>query len=115
MPADPPPDEDSTAESPDPPRDDGAPTEAAAVPALVAEVERAVETGHRPLGLALIVAGLAHLLAPRALLWSARLGYRTVLRARFRPGERSPRRVRLLGVAMVAAGAHLLYYGGLRP
>jgi uncharacterized protein YjeT (DUF2065 family) len=33
----------------------------------------------------------------------------------FRPGEGSKRRVRLVGLAMAATGAHLLYHGGVRP
>jgi hypothetical protein len=69
----------------------------------------------RPLGAALILAGLAHLLAPGALLWLAARGYDRVLDVEFAPGEASPRRVRALGAGMVLAGAHLLYHGGIVP
>lgn len=84
-------------------------------PTLAAEARRAADAAARPSGLALVVAGVAHLLVPGLLLRTARAGYRTVLGVRFRPGERSARRVRLLGLAMIAAGAHLLYHGGIRP
>jgi hypothetical protein len=59
-------------------------------------------------GLALVAAGLLHLLAPRLLLWLARHGYRLVLRVHLHPGEQAPRRVRAVGVGMVALGIALL-------
>jgi len=66
-------------------------------------------------GLALLLAGAAHLLVPGLLLRTAQSGYGVALDARFEPGEASRRRVRLFGFGMVAAGAHLLYHGGVRP
>lgn len=68
----------------------------------------------RPLGALLVVVGLAHLLAPGLLLWTASLGYRWVLAVEFDPRQGATRRVRLAGLGMVAAGGHLLYYGGIR-
>ena len=69
----------------------------------------------RPVGAVLVVAGLGHLLVPGLLLWLAGWGYDRILDVRFEPGERTKRRVRLVGFGMIATGAHLLYYGGLRP
>jgi len=66
-------------------------------------------------GLAMLLAGVAHLLVPGLLLWTAKVGYGIALDVEFDPGDASRRRVRLLGLAMVAAGAHLLYHGGIRP
>ncbi|MEF8820859.1 MAG: hypothetical protein V5A52_01155 [Halovenus sp.] len=69
----------------------------------------------RPFGAVLLFAGLAHLLVPGLLLWLAGVGYDRILGVRFEPGERTKRRVRLVGFGMIATGAHLLYYGGIRP
>lgn len=69
----------------------------------------------RPAGATLVLVGLAHLLAPTALLRTARLGYRYVLRVEFDPKPGASGRVRAIGFAMVATGAHLLYHGGIRP
>lgn len=77
--------------------------------------ERTSETTARLAGVALVVAGIAHLLRPGRLLETARVGYDLVLRVRFEPRDGAKRRVRSLGVVMVAAGCHLLYHGGLVP
>jgi hypothetical protein len=69
----------------------------------------------RPFGAMLVAAGVAHLLVPGLLLWLAGVSYDRLLDIQFEPGERTKRRVRLVGFGMVAAGAHLLYHGGLRP
>ncbi|MEF8851369.1 MAG: hypothetical protein V5A44_01870 [Haloarculaceae archaeon] len=69
----------------------------------------------RPLGVGLVLAGLAHLLAPGVLLWTARVAYDRVLDVRFEPRDSAPNRVRLVGAAMVATGAHLAYYGAVIP
>jgi len=69
----------------------------------------------RAAGLLLVVAGAIHLLVPRLLLRIAAVGYDTALAVEFEPRANASRRVRLVGVAMLAAGAHLLYHGGVRP
>jgi uncharacterized protein YjeT (DUF2065 family) len=69
----------------------------------------------RPAGALLVLAGLVHLLAPRIATRIVATGYDLVLDVEFRTGERTPRRVRAIGVGMVAAGAHLLYHGGIVP
>jgi uncharacterized protein YjeT (DUF2065 family) len=69
----------------------------------------------RPFGAALVLAGLVHVLAPRLLLGTARVGYDLVLDVEFEASGRSPRRVRVVGLGLVAAGAHLLYHGGIVP
>lgn len=74
-----------------------------------------LDAAPRPTGLLLLVAGLAHLLAPGILLAIASRGYRQFLRVEFEPGLGAPRRVRLVGIGMIAAGGHLLYHGGIRP
>ncbi|MDL5361510.1 hypothetical protein [Halalkalicoccus sp. NIPERK01] len=51
-----------------------------------------------------IAAGLAHLLAPRALLATARCAYRRLLAADFDADERTERRVRAVGLLLLAAG-----------
>ena len=66
-------------------------------------------------GAVLVLVGFAHLLAPGVLLRTARLGYRYVLRVEFEPKSGASGRVRLIGLALVAAGAHLLYHGGIAP
>jgi len=52
---------------------------------------------------ALAVAGIVHLLFPRVLLRTARLGYDRLLAVEFHPRERAPRRVRAVGVLLLAA------------
>ena len=69
----------------------------------------------RPFGAVLIATGLVHVLVPGLLLWLAGWGYDRILDIRFEPGEQTKRRVRLVGAGMIAAGAHLLYHGGVRP
>jgi uncharacterized protein YjeT (DUF2065 family) len=72
-------------------------------------------TGPRLVGLLLVAAGLAHLVAPTALLNLAKQSYSAVLDVDFDPRAGASTRVRALGVGLVAAGAHLLYYGGVVP
>lgn len=72
-------------------------------------------TGPRLVGLLLVVTGVAHLLAPTILLQVASRSYRTVLNVEFDPLPGASRRVRAIGVGLVAAGAHLLYYDGIVP
>lgn len=69
----------------------------------------------RLVGLLLVVAGVAHLVAPTVLLNVASRAYNTVLNVEFNPLPGASTRVRALGVGFVAAGAHLLYYGGVVP
>lgn len=91
-------------------------TDSDSSPATVLEdLQRVTVAAPRPLGLVLVLAGLAHLVAPGALLWLAGRGYSRVLDVEFSPGGATTSRVRALGVGMVLAGAHLLYYGGLTP
>ncbi|NHN46105.1 hypothetical protein G9464_00640 [Halostella sp. JP-L12] len=66
-------------------------------------------------GLTLVAVGLVHAAAPGLMLRLGRAGYDAALDVEFRPREGSKRRVRLVGVAMAATGAHLLYHGGIRP
>lgn len=66
-------------------------------------------------GAALVLVGFVHLLVPGALLRTARIGYRYVLRVEFEPKPGANERVRGVGLALIAVGAHLLYYGGIRP
>jgi hypothetical protein len=66
-------------------------------------------------GVVLVTAGLAHLLIPGTLLATARLAYDRLLDVRFDPRAGAGRRVRLVGVGLVAAGAHLIYHGGVVP
>ncbi len=51
-----------------------------------------------------VVAGLAHLLAPKALLTAARYAYRWLLLADFDPDARTERRVRAIGLLLLAVG-----------
>ncbi|WP_336336106.1 hypothetical protein [Haloarcula brevis] len=53
------------------------------------------------------LAGVLHLLVPGLLLSVARLGYRWILSVAFTPQEGSHRRVRLLGVGLLAVAAAL--------
>lgn len=69
----------------------------------------------RPTGAALVLVGVAHLLAPALLLRTASVGYRYVLRVDFEPKPGANERVRGVGLALIAAGAHLLYHGGIVP
>jgi uncharacterized protein YjeT (DUF2065 family) len=66
-------------------------------------------------GLTLVAVGLARVVVADPLLRLARRSYDAVLDVRFRRGETTTRRVRLFGFAMVLAGAHLIYHGGIRP
>jgi uncharacterized protein YjeT (DUF2065 family) len=79
--------------------------------------DTAVASGEysRVAGLTLIAVGLAHVAVPDPLLRLARRGYDAALDVRFRRGETTTRRVRLVGLGMVLTGAHLLYHGGIRP
>lgn len=52
----------------------------------------------------LIIAGLVHLLAPRTLLRTARRAYRRSLAVDFQRTGRTERRVRAVGLAMLAVG-----------
>lgn len=74
-----------------------------------------IEGYSRPAGLLLVLVGLAHVLAPRLLLKSGEVGYDRALAVEFDPTDAAPRRVRLAGIGMILAGAHLAYYRGLRP
>jgi hypothetical protein len=89
--------------------------DAADVDSLLAEVQTLAKASPRPLGAILIIAGIVHLVAPRVLLRLASRGYNLVLDVELAPREGASGRVRALGFLMVAAGAHLLYHGGLRP
>ena len=53
------------------------------------------------------LAAIAHALAPRGLLATARWGYATVLKVEFEPTGASVRRVRLLAVPALLASAYL--------
>ena len=63
--------------------------------------------GRRLLAVVGFLAAVAHAVAPRALLSTARWGYGTVLRVDFEPTETSTRRVRLLAVPTLLASAYL--------
>jgi uncharacterized protein YjeT (DUF2065 family) len=63
----------------------------------------------------LVVTGFIHLVAPESLLRIAGRSYRSLLKVEFDPLPGAANRVRLVGVGLIAAGAHLLYYGGIRP
>jgi uncharacterized protein YjeT (DUF2065 family) len=69
----------------------------------------------RPAGAVLVLAGVVHLLAPRIATRTVATGYDLVLDVDFEVSERTPRRVRAIGLGMVATGAHLLYHGGIVP
>ncbi len=69
----------------------------------------------RPVGVVMIVAGVVHLLLPQVLLRTAKIGYDVVLDIQFTPRDGAIRRVRSVGVGMVATGAHLFYHGRLVP
>lgn len=85
------------------------------VAAVLRDTRALAAAAPRPLGAVLVLAGLAHLLVPGLLLGVAGRGYDQVLGVDFRPREHATTRVRALGFAMVAAGAHLLYHGGVKP
>lgn len=55
-------------------------------------------------GAALLVLGLVHLLLPASLLAAARAGYGRLLNVEFTPDPKAVRRVRLVGLVMLAAG-----------
>ncbi|WP_435334495.1 hypothetical protein [Haloarchaeobius sp. TZWWS8] len=69
----------------------------------------------RPMGLALTLVGVLQLRAPERLLSTAGKGCDLLLDGEFEPREGSERRVKLVGVLLVAAGLHLLYWGGVLP
>jgi uncharacterized protein YjeT (DUF2065 family) len=69
----------------------------------------------RPAGALLVLAGVVHLLLPKSSTRIAAWSYDLVLDVEFQPGEGTPRRVRTIGLGMVAAGGHLLYHGGIVP
>jgi hypothetical protein len=69
----------------------------------------------RLVGVVFVFAGGIHLLLPGTLLATGRVAYDLALRVRFEPRDGAHRRVRVVGAAMVAAGLHLLYHGGLIP
>ena len=69
----------------------------------------------RLVGLGLVLTGVVHLLRPGALLATARVAYDRTLNVRFEPRDGTASRVRLAGVAMVAAGALLACHGGVVP
>lgn len=83
--------------------------------AVICETATVIAASPRPLGATLLVAGVFHLLVPGLLLSTARIGYERVLGVRFRPRSNATRRVRVVGLGMIATGAHLLYHGGVRP
>jgi hypothetical protein len=66
-------------------------------------------------GVGLVLAGFVHLLVPGVLLSTGRVAYDFALDVRFEPQEEARSRVRAVGLAMVAAGSHLAYYGGIAP
>ena len=72
-------------------------------------------TQPRIVGALLVVTGLVHLVAPTTLLGLAERSYRSILSVDFEPRPGAAIRVRALGFGLIAAGAHLLYYGGLLP
>ncbi|WP_439028154.1 hypothetical protein [Haloarchaeobius sp. DT45] len=69
----------------------------------------------RPFGAVLTLAGVVHLVTPDRLLSLAGRSYDLLLDVAFEPREGARNRVRLLGLFFIAAGAHLLYYGGVMP
>jgi uncharacterized protein YjeT (DUF2065 family) len=69
----------------------------------------------RPAGALLVVAGLVHLLVPRLSTRIVAWSYDRLLDVEFVPGEGTTKRVRAIGLAMLAAGGHLLYHGGIVP
>lgn len=66
----------------------------------------------RAVSVALSALGVVHLLAPRVLLGVARGLYRLLLDIRFEPTARSPRRVRVVGICMIATAAVLARLSG---
>lgn len=72
-------------------------------------------TQPRIAGALLVGIGFGHLVAPTTLLGLAKRSYRFILNVDFEPRPGASTRVRALGLGLVAAGAHLLYYGGLLP
>jgi len=65
------------------------------------------ETERRIVWLGTLLAGVAHLLAPGFLLATARRGYRRVLAVEFDPKRGARRRVRGIGLALLALAAVL--------
>jgi hypothetical protein len=68
---------------------------------------RLSRTDRRLLSLGTALAGLVHLLVPGLLLRTARCGYRWVLAVEFRPRDGARRRVRVVGMALLAVSAVL--------
>lgn len=62
------------------------------------------DPGPQTLSYALAVVGLGHVVAPGALLRTARWGYDLVLDVEFTPRAGAKRRVRLVGLAFAAIG-----------
>lgn len=77
--------------------------------------EEADTTRPRLVGALLVLAGVVHLVVPSTLLELVEWGYETVFRVEFDPLPGASARVRAVGLGLIAAGAHLLYYGGIRP
>ncbi|WP_435359931.1 hypothetical protein [Haloarchaeobius sp. DFWS5] len=69
----------------------------------------------RPLGALLTLIGVCHLRKPDRLLSLVGQAYDRVLDVDFEPRDGAKNRVRLLGLAFVAAGLHLLFWGGVLP
>lgn len=69
----------------------------------------------RMAGALFVLTGLVHIVAPTTLLGLAKRGYSAVLDVDFDPRSEASTRVRALGVGLIAAGAHLLYYDGIWP
>lgn len=63
----------------------------------------------RVAGVALLLSGVVHLLAPRPLLRAAETGYRRVLAVDFDPRAGATRRVRLVGALFAAVGGAVLW------
>lgn len=66
--------------------------------------EPSVTVSARAVAIILTVTGLAHLVVPGLLVRVASSCYRRVLGIRFEPTARTARRVRLVGLCMLAAG-----------
>lgn len=69
----------------------------------------------RALGAVLVCVGLAHVLAPERMLALGEAPYDYLFAVNFDPREDAPRRTRAFGIALAAAGAHLLYHGHVLP
>jgi len=69
----------------------------------------------RTAGLVLLGVGLASLFVPGALLRLVGGPLAWLLDASVKTSDDTPTRLRLLGLAMAAAGAHLAYHGSVAP